>query len=74
MSPAALTLLEKLDKWAVETPQKVALSFLDESGDIVKGSSMTYCDISVKSTNFAGYLMSGKYSLKVGDRYTLQSA
>ena len=74
MSPAALTLLEKLDKWAVETPQKVALSFLDESGDIVKGSSMTYCDISVKSTNLAGYLMSGKYSLKVGDRYTLQSA
>ena len=68
MSATALTLLEKLDKWSRETPLKVAMSFLDESGDVVKGSSMTYSDINVKSTNLAAHLMSAKYNLNVGDR------
>ena len=68
MSAIPLSLLEKIEKWAVETPHKIAMSFLNDSGDVMEGSSMTYLDISVRSSNLAAHLMSGKYRLRIGDR------
>lgn len=67
MSPAP-SLLEKLDKWVTETPEKIAMSFLDDKGDVIKKSCLTYSDIAVQSSNLAEYLKSPESHLKSGDR------
>lgn len=69
MSSAAPTLLELLDGWTQKTPDKTALSFLDDSAEIVRGCSLSYSDISTRSSHLAAHLTSGQNALTVGDRY-----
>jgi acyl-CoA synthetase (AMP-forming)/AMP-acid ligase II len=64
----AINLLDKLEKWATETPNKIAMSFLDDKGDILRRSSKTYSDIALQSSNLAEYLRSPESNIKSGDR------
>ena len=64
----APNLLDKLEKWATETPDKIAMSFLDDKGDILPKSSMTYSDVAIQSSNLAEYLRSPESNMKSGDR------
>lgn len=63
------TLLQRLERWSIETPKKAAMSFLDESCDVVQGSSIEYLEISLRSSNLAAHLLSRKINLKAGDRF-----
>jgi acyl-CoA synthetase (AMP-forming)/AMP-acid ligase II len=67
----APNLLDKLEKWATETPNKIAMSFLDDKGDILRKSSMTYSDIALQSSNLAEYLQSPESNIKSGDRLAI---
>ena len=69
MSSVAPTLLDLLEKWTQKTPNKIAMSFLNDSAEIIKYSSLTYSEISVRSSQLAAHLASGQTPLAVGNRY-----
>ena len=69
MSSVAPALLELLEKWTLKTPNKIAMSFLNDSADVIKSTSLTYLEISVKSSQLAAHLTSGQTPLTVGNRY-----
>jgi acyl-CoA synthetase (AMP-forming)/AMP-acid ligase II len=64
---ADMLLLDALMHWTKKTPEKMALSFLNEKGDV--SVSLTYRDISAKSSNLASHLL--KAGVTQGDRVLL---
>ena len=65
---SAPSLLDRLQHFTDVSPNKVALSFLDEGGNVIKNSALTYADISKRSSALSEHLVSGDKALKMGDR------
>ena len=61
-------LLASIELWAQEHPDKVAFSFLDDSGEVAQ--SLTYAEISLQSSRLGAHLMSLP-GVKAGDRVLL---
>ena len=66
------TLLDQLQYWAVHHPQKSALSFLDDQGEICRTGlgTLTYLDLAQRSSVLAIHLLQ-QQKLKAGDRVLL---
>ena len=66
------SLLDRLQYWALHHPQKSALSFLDDEGEICRTGlgSLTYLDLAQRSSALAIHLLQ-QQKLKAGDRVLL---
>jgi len=66
------SLLDRLHYWTVHHPQKSALSFLDDQGEICRSGlgTLTYLDLTQRSSSLAMHLLQ-QQKLQAGDRVLL---